>query len=72
MAMQLPEIMLGQDFQSLPDSTKVRIATAIANSGQQQGAQLCTIINLLSHVALGLPKGNNQERKEDDEYGFAT
>ena len=33
---QLPEIMLSEDFQSLPVSTKTRIATAIANSGQQQ------------------------------------
>jgi len=40
LVMQLPEIMLGEDFQSLPVSTKTRIATAIANQpqGQEQGA----------------------------------
>jgi len=35
MALQLPEIMVGQDFQSLPASTKTRIATAVANSGNE-------------------------------------
>ena len=36
MITQLPELMLSQDFQSLPNETKLRLAQAMALGGQQQ------------------------------------
>ncbi len=38
MVMQLPEVMLEQGFQTLPDNIKMRIVTAVANAGQEQDA----------------------------------